>query len=158
VSKYDPLGEFLKTQRTEAIAMTFAEIERVVGGKLPNSAYEHRPWWSNNPGNSVMTKVWLAAGFLSEQVDMEGRKLVFRRSGEVPSSGGLAEEAREFRHIEMDEAKKTPRRSPLFGALKDTFWIDPNWDLAKPSLSDEELAEWDASLDRKAGRMFGKKP
>ena len=59
--------------------MTFREIEKITGAKLPPKAQHHRAWWSNNPDNNVMTKVWLAAGFESAQVDMEGRKLVFRR-------------------------------------------------------------------------------
>ena len=59
MSKYEPLGDYLKKQDRERIPMTFAEIERVTGVKLPASASKHRPWWSNNPHNSVMTKVWL---------------------------------------------------------------------------------------------------
>jgi hypothetical protein len=33
-----------------------------------------------------MTKVWLEAGFKTEQVDIEGRKLVFRRVTPSPES------------------------------------------------------------------------
>ena len=79
MSKYSALGEYLKRQRRDVVPMTFSEIERITGIKLPASAHKHRPWWSNNPDNSVLTKVWLDAGFESEQVDMEARKLVFRR-------------------------------------------------------------------------------
>src|SRR5882757_7476799 len=79
MSKYDALGAFLKNQQSDRVPMSFAEIERVTGARLPPSAAKHRPWWSNNPDNSVMTRVWLDAGFESEQVDMAGRKLVFRR-------------------------------------------------------------------------------
>ena len=28
--------------------MSFSEIERVLGFKLPKSAYQHEAWWSNN--------------------------------------------------------------------------------------------------------------
>src|SRR5579864_9300671 len=79
MSKYEPLGEYLKKQDRERVPMTFAEIERVTGVKLPASATKHRPWWSNNPTNSAMTQVWLDAGYESEQVDMAARKLVFHR-------------------------------------------------------------------------------
>src|ERR1051326_4072218 len=87
MSKYDPLGKFLREQKRSEVPMTFAEIERVTGVKLPPKAQQHRAWWSNNPGNNVMTKVWLAAGFRSEQVDMDGKKLVFKRgaSAATPS-------------------------------------------------------------------------
>jgi hypothetical protein len=77
-SKYHPLTSHLRTQAGDRVRMTFGEIERVIGGKLPPSAAS-RAWWSNNPSNNVMTKAWLEAGFESEQVDLTGRKLVFRR-------------------------------------------------------------------------------
>ena len=89
MGKYEPLGQFLRTQRTSEVPLTFREIERITGVKLPPKAQHHRAWWSNNPNNNVMTKVWLDAGFESAQVDMEGRKLVFRRVAKAsePASG-----------------------------------------------------------------------
>ena len=82
--KYDALGQFLKTHAADStVPLTFAEIEDIIGSKLPPSAYEHRPWWSNNPSNNVMTKVWLAAGFKTEQVDVAGEKLVFRNAAKM---------------------------------------------------------------------------
>lgn len=117
MSKYEPLGEFLKSQRTDRVPMSFAEIERVTGTKLPASAQKHRPWWSNNAKNSVMTKVWLEAGFESEQVDMAGRKLVFRRV-RTPSNSGSGSAA---------------KFHPAFGALKGLLRIAPGTDLTKPA-------------------------
>ncbi len=152
MGKYDRLGTYLREQGWAEIPMTFTEIERVVGTKLPKSQ-EYPAWWSNSVTNNVMTKVWLDAGYETSQVDARGRKLVFKRiaSGER----GMSDVASEFKQAENTEKK--PRRSPLFGALKGTFWIDPEWDLTKPALSGDELAEWDASLDRKAVLWFGKK-
>jgi hypothetical protein len=92
MAKYEALGEFLRRQQGERVPMTFAEIERVIGARLPPSARKHRPWWSNSPTNSVMTQVWLDAGFESEQVDMAGRRLVFRRVRGAAGQG-LAEPA-----------------------------------------------------------------
>jgi hypothetical protein len=152
MGKYDRLGTYLREQGWAEIPMTFAEIERVVGTKLPKSQ-EYPAWWSNSVTNNVMTKVWLDAGYETSQVDARGRKLVFKR---IANGGrGMSDVASEFKQAENTEKK--PRRSPLFGALKGTFWIDPEWDLTKPALSEEELAEWDASLDRKADLWFGKK-
>jgi hypothetical protein len=78
-SKYQPLTMHLRGQRDARAPMTFAEIERIVGAKLPPSASKYRAWWSNNPLNNVMTKAWLDAGFESEDVDLKGRKVVFHR-------------------------------------------------------------------------------
>lgn len=80
MSKYEPLTQFLSGRRDQEVPMTFAEIERVLGFSLPEKASGIRAWWSNNPSNNVMTKAWLAAGYVTERVDMGSRRLVFRRS------------------------------------------------------------------------------
>lgn len=142
MSKYDGLGVYLRSQSGDEVPMTFAEIERVAGVKLPPSS-RIRAWWSNNATNSVMTKVWLAAGFRSTRVDMAKRKLVFER---VRKAHGMAEDSKMFERGEA--SKKGPH--PMIGALKGTFTIEPGWDLTRPALDPEELDAWDASLDRKA--------
>ena len=83
-AKYQPLTSHLRAQRADQVRMSFTEIERVIGAKLPHSADSHRAWWSNNPTNNVMTQAWLDAGFESEHVDLPGRKLVFRRVRGAP--------------------------------------------------------------------------
>lgn len=70
--------------------MTFEEIEGVIGARLPAAAGSHRAWWSNNPSNNVMTKAWLAAGYVTERVDMAARRLIFRRSGAGPAASTIA--------------------------------------------------------------------
>jgi len=86
MAKYEPLEHYLCSRRMSEVPMTFGEIERVIGNRLPPAARAHRAWWSNNPSNNVMTKSWLAAGFVSERVDLAGERLVFRRSSGTPSS------------------------------------------------------------------------
>ena len=128
MGKYEPLGQFLRKQRTHEVRLTFGEIERIVGVKLPPSARKQRAWWSNNPENSVMTKVWLAAGFRSEQVDMEARKLVFRRAPE-PAGQQASEDKPPSPPIERG-------RHPLLGALKGLVQIMPGTDLTEPADSE----------------------
>jgi hypothetical protein len=97
-----------------------------------------------------MTKVWLDAGFLTEQVDMEGKRLIFKRVNKTSEPGReLADVSREFKPAE-DGGEKKPRRSPLFGALKGTFTIEPGWDLTKPSMDPDELAEMFANIQKTA--------
>lgn len=120
MGKYEPLGQFLREQRTQEVPVTFREIERITGVKLPPKAQHHRAWWSNNPSNNVMTKVWLAAGYESTQVDMSGRKLVFRRVGKPPGSAGTASPMKGGRH-------------PIFGALKGITRLVPGVDLTGPA-------------------------
>ena len=131
-NKYDPLGEYLKTQPSDRVPLSFAEIEKIIGDRLPSSAYKHRPWWSNNPSNNVMTKVWIAAGFESEQVDMEGKTLVFNRKHQTRAPASITTPP-------PQSGSQEPRRSPLFGALKGTFSFEA--DLKEPALAAEEWVE-----------------
>jgi hypothetical protein len=131
MSKYGALAEYLKRQDREYVPLTFAEIERITGVKLPPSAKKHRPWWSNNPNNSVMTRVWLDAGYQSEQVDMAGRKLVFRRV-RVPKPEGGAGEEKPFH--------------PLYGYMQGLIRIMPGVDITQPA-----DPEWAARLDAEYG-------
>jgi hypothetical protein len=125
MGKYAPLGDFLRKQRVSLIPMSFQEIERITGVKLPPKAQHHRAWWSNNPSNNVMTKVWLEAGYQTEQVDMAGRKLVFRRVDEPTSPASKAP---------PQPPQNGPRkRHPLFGALKGLIKIMPGTDLTEPA-------------------------
>lgn len=85
MSKYDPLTDYLRAYPSSEWRCGFDDIESVLGFSLPPAARSHRSWWSNNPNNNVMTKAWLSAGFLAEQVDMEGERLSFRRAMERAS-------------------------------------------------------------------------
>jgi hypothetical protein len=130
MGKYEPLGQFLREQRTRDVPLTFREIEKITGVKLPPKAQNQRAWWSNNPSNNVMTKVWLAAGYESAQVDLEARKLVFRR---------------------VSDARGTPHatkggRHPIFGALKGITRLVPGVDLTEPA-----DPEWADLVDKKYG-------
>lgn len=120
-SKYQPLTMHLRAQRGAQVRMSFAEIERVIGAKLPPSAASHRAWWSNNPWNNVMTKAWLEAGFESEQVDLSGRKLVFRR---IPTRSPQSPEGPGSRDASSDKVA-------LFGWLQGT--VAATGDLTEPA-------------------------
>jgi hypothetical protein len=129
MGKYQPLGDYLRQQGTELVAMKFEEIERIVGSKLPEKSQLHRPWWSNNPNNNVMTKVWLDAGYRTEQVDMASRRLVFRRI----HPGKPSEPASPAPAVSTDAGRAPTRRHPLFGALKGLLRVMPGTDLTKPA-------------------------
>jgi hypothetical protein len=163
MGKYDALGGYLSKQFGREIPMTFSEIEKVIGGKLPPTAEHHRAWWSNNPNNNVMTKVWLEAGFQTAQVDIAARKLIFKRKrGDTSPSAaprrtigvaiGMSDVASEFKQDEGGGNKKVARH-PASGALKGTFTIEPGYDLTRPMLDEDELAQWEAKLNRIADEL-----
>jgi hypothetical protein len=140
MGKYQPLGTYLRNQGTQEVPLTFHEIEKITGVKLPPKAQHHRAWWSNNASNNVMTKVWLDAGFESTQVDMSARKLVFRRVAKgSAANGGFAEPA-------LKPYATSDGRHPLRGALKDITFVPPGVDLTEPA-----DPEWADLLDKKYG-------
>lgn len=122
MGKYEPLGAFLRKQRAQEVPLTFGEIEKITGVKLPPKAQHHRAWWSNNPSNNVMTKVWLESGFESTQVDLRSRRLVFRRVSKPSISGE-----------DKISPPKRGERHPIFGALKDVTFIPAGVDLTEPA-------------------------
>jgi hypothetical protein len=123
MGKYEPLSDFLKKQPTDEVRLSFRQIERIIGQKLPPKAQHYRAWWSNSASNSVMTKAWLDAGFRSEKVDMERRKLIFRRTDHRGLAGTSP----------ASDSGATPKRHPLIGWMKGTITIAPGVDLTEPA-------------------------
>lgn len=144
MGKYDRLGTYLRAQAREHVPMTFADIERVVGTKLPVSQ-RYQAWWSNNTSNNVMTRIWLDAGYRTEQVDTAAKKLVFRRISKSQPSREVNVTSPESESGQS--ADKKPRRSPLFGALKGTFTLAPDYDPTSPMYTAEEWAEIEKEMD-----------
>jgi hypothetical protein len=130
MSKYEPLGQFLKQQKHEFVPMTFTEIERVLHAKLPDSK-KYPAWWSNNPSNNVMTKQWLDAGYETESVDIERGKLVFRRKA--------------------TQASKIidPERKSIFGCMKGMITFAPDFDPTEPTGMDWTVEESGGSNGQK---------
>lgn len=50
--KYEPLKQFLDRtpEHINELTLTFAQIELIIGDKLPPGAYKHRPGWANHAG------------------------------------------------------------------------------------------------------------
>ena len=125
MSKYQPLTDYLRRSGAAVVPMTFEQVERLIGAKLPPTARK-RAWWSNNPTNNVMTKAWLAAGYESTRVDMTDGRLVFRLTR--GSEGGRAERSDWF--------------AAFHGGLRGTVTITPGTDLTAPTGE-----AWDAERD-----------
>lgn len=86
MSKYEPLPQFLASVGGTAHRMSFSEIERILGFKLPKSAYQHEAWWSNNATGHSHARAWLEFGWRTESVDLAARKVTFQRSSRPPPS------------------------------------------------------------------------
>ncbi len=83
MSKYDPLGEFLRQipSGVEEKALSFRQLEIILGFELPPSARRHRAWWANpsSPRDHPYAQVWLATGWKVDTVDQQQEWVRFRR-------------------------------------------------------------------------------
>ncbi len=130
-SKYSGLALHLSGVPASTWRARFSDIEKVLGFPLPESARQHRAWWSNNGSNNVMTKVWKSAGWETEQVDMENQVLVFRKlsGARSPAPTGGASPALGRSVAKLRDAAGT--QGFAFGRLKGT--VTQSGDLSEPT-------------------------
>ena len=78
MGKYDALRDALRQRRPATVNLTFRQINDIVSGGLPSSAYRYQAWWSNETsGSHVQARSWLDAGYRVRQVDLTARAVTF---------------------------------------------------------------------------------
>lgn len=82
MGKYERFRGFLQSLDSESQRLSFAEIERILGFKLPKSARSYPAWWSNDDTGHSHARAWLEAGWRTGDVDMAARKVTLTRSGD----------------------------------------------------------------------------
>ena len=78
MSKYEPLGDYLRKQAGNRVTLSFRDIANIIGEPLPDSARQHRAWWANDPKH-VEAAAWLSAGWKSASVSLMEERVVFFR-------------------------------------------------------------------------------
>jgi DNA-binding transcriptional regulator YiaG len=82
-SKYQPLYDFLRHQRDDAVTLTFAAIEALLGAALPASARRQRAWWSNRGRGAVQAQAWMNAGYHVQAVDLAAEQVTFHKPSQI---------------------------------------------------------------------------
>jgi len=83
--KYGSLKNYLLAISNEKreVALSFRQLEAILGFDLPKSAVDYRQWWGNQTdvGSRSQADAWLAAGFLVDgvQIRKPGGSVRFRR-------------------------------------------------------------------------------
>ena len=83
--KYEPLKEHLLAlpEDKNEVALSFRQLEAILGFELPKSAVDYRQWWGNqrDTKNRSQAEAWLVAGFLVDGVQLRkpGGSVRFRR-------------------------------------------------------------------------------
>ena len=83
MGRYDPLKNYLIQCGSEEVALSFADVEAILGSPLPSSARNYDAWWAN-PGDSLLTqhshaRAWQAAGYKA-QVNRTNQTVRFYRA------------------------------------------------------------------------------
>lgn len=79
-SKYDPFIDYLRSQTVHEVTLNFAEIDALLGDKLPHSAREFHAWWANSTTDPTHSwaRRWTAAGWRAN-VDLANQSVRFER-------------------------------------------------------------------------------
>ena len=56
--KYDPLMDYLDKCNKLEIKLSYAEIENIIGDKLPITASKRKEWWHNNDKTHSQSAAW----------------------------------------------------------------------------------------------------
>ncbi len=75
-SRYNTLLGFLQTQEREAVTLTLAQVEAIIGGPLPNSGHVDSSWWRLRTNPAV--RGWEALGWRAV-LDTRAHAVTFRR-------------------------------------------------------------------------------
>jgi hypothetical protein len=81
--KYTPLEIYLRNlpESQREVKLSFEEIERILNGKLPPSAYESQKWWEHETeGNHINRRSWANAGWKVESLDVDENWVKFVRA------------------------------------------------------------------------------
>ena len=76
--KYRRLTDLLTNANGKPVSVSFAEIEKIIGFSLPDSAREHRAFWANTTTHSIALS-WLSVGYKTVDVNIEKEVVVFEK-------------------------------------------------------------------------------
>jgi len=80
--KYFRLTDHFRDRNDPLIKLTFAEIEKILGCQMCDSAYKYSNYWTGrNP--ATMSQCWTSNGYQVRSVDMKKNHVVFERKKEM---------------------------------------------------------------------------
>jgi hypothetical protein len=114
--RYGPLRDFLASRSDNVTAMTFADIEALVG-ELPASARQHRPWWAN--GANQQARAWRDADWKVQSVDQTREQVVFEQGTSHTVDGARSASAASTAYIDANVALAVITRAEQMGLRAD---------------------------------------
>jgi hypothetical protein len=81
MAKYEPLSRYLKSNSKPSLTLSFAEIEAIIGAKLPRDARERKGWWWSDPVSGspqVQCRAWVQNGYVTAAIDLDAGQVTFQ--------------------------------------------------------------------------------
>ena len=66
--KYAKLGKYLENLNEDEIKLPYEMIEKIIGDKLPKSAYTHAQQWWSNCGRNSQAVSWMDVSYETSYV------------------------------------------------------------------------------------------
>lgn len=105
---YEPLASHLAAMPRDTWNASFSEIEHILRRKLPDSAYDYRPWWGNQKkGNHSQAKAWREAGWETREVNLEHKTVRFERVKGQGQPQATEDQLNELNQLWLKAAKIT---------------------------------------------------
>ena len=99
---YEQFTKYLDDIGEDSFSISFGEIEKIIGEKLPESAFQYQAWWSNSDSHPFMREV-LSHNWKSRKLNLERKNIEFYKTSEFES------EFEKIKRVCMEEFPKSVR-------------------------------------------------
>lgn len=79
MSKYEPLGRYLKGLKENTVTLSFRRIEDILGFELPPYAHTSTAWINSDIKKRPQAQQWIRAGWERGKLDLERKEVSFIR-------------------------------------------------------------------------------
>ena len=82
MGKYDPLRDYLERMSKIEWRAGFADVEKILGFRLPVSARKYPAWWANEESQKSVhshSRSWVDAGWQTAELNLGNEQVIFRR-------------------------------------------------------------------------------
>ena len=116
---YEEFGNYLDKQN-DSFSIKFDDVEKIIGGKLPASAYEHQAWWSNSDSHPLMNIV-LSKNWKSRNLNLDTREIEFHKSIESEKFYFIKKDFESFTDVKEDHRYLWSKFNVLLTKLKNNL-------------------------------------
>ena len=141
----------MNTEDKDAITLSFAQVESILGFPLPKSAYTYNAWWAN--GGHSQAAAWMNVGYQVAGVDLRMKSVIFRKkSGTVktaPPSNALSICGYPFSFSNTGNTATSVLDEDKLTELFDVFQVTRGRNYTNPMKKQSERSDLDVTISLK---------